>query len=238
MRAIVTVAVGNRPDLGKPNEQMIVGIPFAAMLERWRGGFEKHGERAFIRMFTELPPGSPEHLHVPYAFKAYAIQAMLELGFSSILWADAAVVAIRSLMPIWERTERLGYWFSKNCNWNCGQWTCDAALPLLGITRQEAFAIPQIAATAFALDFTKPAAVKFFEEYRAGAMNGAFIGPWTNHNGEASPDARVLGHRHDQTTASVAVWRLGLTLTSQPSFFSDYQGENCETILKVDREIK
>ncbi len=113
MRAIVTVAVGNRPDLGKPNEQTIVGIPFAAMLERWRGGFEKHGEGAFIRMFTELPPGSPEHLHVPYAFKAYAIQAMLGLGFSSILWADAAVVAIRSLVPIWERTERLGYWFSK-----------------------------------------------------------------------------------------------------------------------------
>ena len=234
-RAVVTVAVGNRPDLGKPGEGAIVGKPFAGMLPRWEASFRQYGEGAHLKVFTELPPGSPEHLQVPYAFKVYAINTLRKDGYTSILWADAAVGAIRSLAPIWERTERDGYWFSNNWTWNCGQWTCDTALPLLGITREQAFEIPQVAATAFALDFGKDIAVKFFDEYSKGAVNGAFKGPWTNSHGEASPDRRVLGHRHDQTAASVIAWRLKMKFTIQPEFFSDYQGETDGAILKVER---
>ncbi len=234
-RAIVTVAVGKRENVGKPNEETIVGKPFAAMLDRWQASFEEYGEAVGIRAFTKIGPRCPTHLENPYAFKAYAIEDVIETGYTSILWTDVSVAAIRSLAPLWERTERDGYWFSDNGSWNCGQWTCDAALPLLGITRQDAFSIPQVAATAFALDFTKPIAVKFFEDYREKAMNGAFVGPWVNNHGEASSDPRVLGHRHDQTAASIAVWRLGMETTKQPAFITDYRGETPETILKVER---
>jgi hypothetical protein len=204
-------------------------------MERWNSSFSQYGEGAHLKAFMELPPGCPEHLDIPYAFKAYALRAMWDKGYSSVLWADSSVTALRSLNPIWEHTERLGYWFSDNNGWNCGQWTCDAALPLLGITRQDAFDIPHVAATAFALDFSKLGAVKFFDYYWDGVVNGAFRGPWVNDKGQASADPRVLGHRHDQTVASVAIWRLGMTTTKQPYLFSDGYGERDDTVLKVER---
>ena len=52
-RAIVTVAVGKRENVGKPNEETIVGKPFAAMLDRWQASFEEYGEAVGIRAFTK-----------------------------------------------------------------------------------------------------------------------------------------------------------------------------------------
>ncbi len=226
-RAITTVAMGEN--------RHHPGTSFSDRLERWRTGFLQYGEGAHVEAFTELPPGSPEHADVPYAFKAYAIQAMLRQGFTSILWADSSTIAVRSLSPLWEQVESQGYWMADNWWFNCGEWTCDAALPLLGITREEAFSIPQLAASAFALDFRNSLVVAFFSGYMRLARNGAFQGPWTNEQLQASPDFRVLGHRHDQTAMSVMAWRLGMQLTPQPHVFSDNHGDSPTTILRLER---
>jgi hypothetical protein len=226
-KAIVTVAMGGN--------RHHPGTLFSDRLERWRTGFGRYGEGTHLEAFTELPPGSPEHTDVPYAFKAYAMQAMLRKGFTSVLWADSATVAVRSLAPLWEQVEGEGYWLADNFCWNCGEWTCDAALPLLGIGREEAFSIPQVAASAFALDFRNSLAIAFFSGLMRYARNGAFRGPWTNEQGQASPDLRVQGHRHDQTAASVMAWRLGMRLTPQPHVFSDNHGDSPTTILRLER---
>jgi len=175
-------------------------------------------------LWDVLPVGSLPHEQAPYAFKIYALeQAHREIVDTSVtlLWLDSAVMILRPLGPIWRRIERHGYWFSQNHDYNCGEWTCDSALPILGITREEAFTIPQIVGGCFGLNMRAPVAQEFMERWKEYALAGAFAGPWRNDHGEASLDPRVQGHRHDQTAASVIVHRMGLRLTQPPRYFSD-----------------
>lgn len=231
-KAIITVAVGNRLDVGKA-EGDLIGTSFPAKLDRWQSAFSLHSPDAKRFIYTDWPPGCPPHLERPYAFKAYAINdVLLKHKPRYILWADSSVVAIRNLSPLWELIARQGYWFSDNYTNNCGSWTCDSALEPLGITREESFNIPQIAATSFGLDMESKKGKIFFDEYFRLAQGNAFCGPWVN---DGNSDPRVVGHRHDQSAASVIVWRNNLKMTRQPNIFSDYQGDSDSTILNVHR---
>jgi len=199
------------------------------------------GQRRLKRALTDpmlcwadqMPPSSPTHKRTPYAFKAFALEAARIQGADLVLWADAAVVPIRSLDPLWDLIERQGYWFSRNGFQN-GQWCSDAALPLLGITREESFQQEHVVATTFGLDLRSEIGTTFASEYLRLAQNGSFRGPWRNDHGEASTDPRVTGHRHDQTAASVIAHRLGMELTNPPQWFAYRGGETQETVLVAD----
>lgn len=184
--------------------------------------------------WNSMPPRCPEHDKVPYAFKAYAMVAAAERGFTSILWADASILPIQRLELLWHKIEDDGYWISDN-GWINGQWCSDAALKPLGITREESFQQKHVVATAFGLSLKKEIGRTFLKEYyRLASETTAFCGPWTNKNGEASSDPRVLGHRHDQTAASVIAHRLNMVLTQPPDWFAYKGHENENTILLAD----
>lgn len=204
-------------------------------------GYYVRGQRRLRRAVSDpmmtwadaMPPGSPTHQTVPYAFKAWAILAAADAGRDLILWADASILPIRSLEPLWELIEEQGYWFSRN-GWQNGEWCSDAALPLLGITRDEAMRQPHVVATAFGLNLRHETGAEFARKYLHYAKNGAFCGPWRNDRGEASSDTRVLGHRHDQTAASAIVAQLGMKLTDPPAWFAYRGGEIESTVLVAD----
>lgn len=186
----------------------------------------------------------PPHHLAPYVFKATAIERARTMGFTTVLWCDSSIVPIRPLAPLWEKIEQEGYWFSENLPygrldlpvWNCGQWTSDAALPVLGLTREEAFAIPQVIATSFGLCFEHEIAREFFRQFKAFADDRrAFQGPWRNDNHEASADDRVRGHRHDQTVASVIAYRLGMKLTTPPKWIVDGIPSTDVTVMEIHR---
>jgi len=219
MRAVVNVATG----------------PFVRGQERLRRALDTvgfDGMRAFFR--DRWPPGSPSHQETPYAFKAFAIADAWRRGASVVLWADASVLPVKSLDPLFERIERDGYWVSNN-GFTTGEWCADSALGPLGITREQSWGIPHPVATAFGLNLADPDAMGLFREWFQLAMDGAaFRGPWTNRNGEASNDPRVRGHRHDQTALGVLVWRHGWKLTDPPNIIAYRGGETADTLLIVD----
>jgi hypothetical protein len=87
---------------------------------------------------NKLPTGWPPHrLHgafagtmekiVPYAFKAYALKWATS-KYDTLLWADACILPIRDMTPLWERIERDGYWFADN-GYSNYEWTADSAYP-------------------------------------------------------------------------------------------------------------
>ena len=206
----------------------------------------------------KLPPGSPAHAETPYAFKAWALEAARLSGHTLMLWADASIVPIAPLDPIWKHAEQHGVWLADN-GWNNAQWTCDAAyLDLfaqdfkntdlreawtsLDYLRAVNRKIKHVVATAFAVDISHRTGAQFFMQYLNLAKTDAFKGPWWNSNGErpvyaskagAAPcgPPECLGHRHDQTAASVIAWRLGIPLTQCPKFFAYDGRESDETIL-------
>jgi hypothetical protein len=202
---------------------------------------QRFGERPMI-WNNCLPEGCPPHSEVPYAFKAYALREAKEIHYTTLLWSDASVIPIRPLAPLWDLIERQGYWFARN-GWMNSEWTADSAYPELfpNIPIEEArkvnAKIPHVVATALGLDLRHTVGNVFFHEYlRLASQTKAFCGPWTNapevneaqRRGPCGP-ATTLGHRHDQTAASVIAWRLKMHLTDTPNMFcyakSDKEGK-------------
>lgn len=206
------------------------------------------GDAGVLAYRDVLPQGCPRHEDRPYAFKAYAMQEAWKRGYSSIMWCDACILPQRSLEPIWEHAAEHGVWLSRN-GWDNDQWTADHAYRYLfpnmnydearKLNRQ----IPHVVATAFAVDLSHPNGRSFLKQYLLLAFDTeAFCGPWingvpgepgTDRQWYCGPTDRVLGHRHDQTCASVLAHNLGIPLTEPPKFFAYRPGDET-TILLAD----
>lgn len=168
------------------------------------------------------PIGCPKHSDVPYAFKAFALHEAANRS-DLLLWADASIIPIRSLEPLWERIERNGYWISNN-GWTNYEWTADSAYPDLfadhyqscadtppeyGMTSEHALGnarsvnrrIPHVVATAFGLNVRSEIGAAFLAEYyRLASETRAFCGPWSNVIGPG-------GSGHPANTGRA--WRCG-----------------------------
>jgi hypothetical protein len=180
-----------------------------------------------------LPVGSPPHSEVPYAFKAYALKDAADRGNSLLLWADASILPIASVGPLFERIYGDGYWISRN-GWSNFEWTADSAYADLGITPDENRDVPHVVATAFGINVLHSTGRAILNEYVRLAKTRAFIGPWRNCAETPCGGEGVLGHRHDQSSLSVIAWKLKLKLTSAPDIFAYKGGESQSTILLAD----
>lgn len=214
-RAIVCVATGERYGRG---------------LWRLIGSLDKM-DPVSARYFWRVPPAEwPRHEDNPYAFKAFAL---MEAGAAAdlLLWCDASMIAVHPLGPLWERIEREGFWMAGNPAWSNYQWTADSAYADLfpEVPLEEARKINRMImhgqSSAFGINLLSEAGAFFLREfYRLAASTQAFCGPRTNVNCNCGP-ADVIGHRQDQTVASVLAWRLGIRLS------------DCEELL-IDRTFR
>lgn len=205
-------------------------------LERLEKSVKKFSPEAKFAGWNALPKEWPTHQDKPYAFKAHAL-ATASYGADLLIWADAAVVAVKPMEPLWERIESEGYWFPLN-GWTNYEWTADSAYEDLfpGIPIDVARGInkrfPQVVATTFGINIRKPIGMEFLKEYLRLSNTNAFCGPWTNSNSSEAQNWKqdpsrmgpcgpsdVLGHRHDQTAASLIAYRLKMKLEQCPGFF-------------------
>lgn len=227
-RAVVCVATGEHYRKGQRR------------LAKALGGYgaKYRAQEADLCFWDFIPRQWPSHEENPYAFKAYALREIANRGYDLLLWCDSAVKPIASLEPLWERIERDGYWFAENA-WSNYEWTADSAYPALfpewfhaydrtsaAYSRAVNKTIPHVIACAFGLNLRTQTGEQFLKEYyRLASETNAFMGPWSNRNYTGNTlrqsEARtapcgppdVIGHRHDQTAASVIAWRLGMKLT-------------------------
>lgn len=168
-----------------------------------------------------LPPRSPKHTECPYGFKIYAIEEAVRRGAKTILWMDSSAVVLKPLDPLWDLIERQGYWFSRNYDWNNGQFTSDEALAIMRMQRVEAFHVPQVTAACFGLDMGNPDARTFLNCWKALAALGAFKGDRGNVTGHVADPTKYQGHRNDQSCASYVAYRLGMKLTDPPDWWAE-----------------
>lgn len=187
-------------------------------------------QAAAITWTNEMPPGSPAHHEIPYAFKAYALQYAAVSGQSLLLWADASILPVAPLGPLFDRIAEEGYWISNN-GWNNAEWTADFAYRDLGVTPEENALIPHVASTAFGINTLHPTGWKILTEFARLARTRAFCGPWRNTPTTPCGGAGVLGHRHDQSALSLIAWRMKCRLTQPPDVFAYLGGETKDTVL-------
>ncbi|MDF2633461.1 MAG: hypothetical protein K0R78_335 [Pelosinus sp.] len=164
----------------------------------------------------------PPHKTVPYAFKTYALLEAYDKGYEMALLLDCSMVAIQPLDKLFNHIKLYGH-FMQDSGYDVGQWCSDAALETLNITREEAFSIRCCSAGCTGLNFNNKRAVAFLRYWHEKANdNITFLGAWENSAGQVSKDSRVLGHRHDQTAASVIAYKLNMDIMPRDYFFSYY----------------
>lgn len=204
MRAIVNVSVGGWYPRGAARQ----------LSSLRRHGF--FGE--ILQWVGEFPPFSPTHEEIPYAFKPLAFAAARRAGADAVLWMDASCYAIAPLDALFEQIERVGFVLFASGN-RVGHWSSDRALKAMGLSRATALEIPEISACVMGFDYRHQVAHQFMAYWTYYAMDGmTFPGEHKNVGGSVSLDGEVLGHRHDQTAASVVAYRLGMNLTHMPKF--------------------
>lgn len=164
-----------------------------------------------LLFFTEESQfNSPTHKENPYAFKTYAFQHAINLGYKKILWLDASIYAIKDITPVWDMIENKGY-IMQEAGWNCGQWSNDRSLEYFGIEREYAMKMPMYGnAGLLGLNIEKELPKIFFERWHKASQDGIFKGAWNNSNNSESNDIRCLGHRHDMSTGSIIANLLGM----------------------------
>lgn len=196
-------------------EQSLRQVGFGGEFERFKGIND------YSHIGSPFHKGSPDA--VPYAFKAYSIKKAMDDGADLILWCDSVVYATKSIHPVFSHIKEHGYLFFDNIGFSIGDYTSDACLRKWGMDRREAFESPMIMACVMGFDVHHPQAKEFLDKYIGAVSDGvSYMGDWYNNNLQVSNDLRVKGTRHDQSTASIIIKQMGLTITNAQSTFFAY----------------
>lgn len=172
-----------------------------------------------LLLFTDYKEiGSPRHDEIPYAFKPYAIQKAIDLGYDLILWCDSPVYAKQPIQPVFDHIEQHGYVFFDNIGYSLGDYTNDATLNHFNISRDQSFKIPMIMACCMGFNVNDWMQKSFVSEY---SQTKYYPGEWDNEDLTESQDRRVKGHRHDQSWASALIYKYQKKiLKGQDTFFA------------------
>lgn len=179
-----------------------VGSWYPLGIDRLELSLQEHGWGGSTMFWRdEYPEGSPTHQEQPYAFKIRAIEAAHRAGHRFILWCDSSVWAVKNPEPIFSLIQNQGYYLWDSGHW-CDTWINDKTLAAFGVTRGQAHDIRMISANVMGFDMENPTAQKFMERWNWALDHGLFPGSWKREP-EDNEDAPYLGHRHDQSSASL-----------------------------------
>ena len=225
--------------------------------ERLRQSLQQTHDKADLLFFDHLLPDWPKHEKVPWGFKIYAFEEAYQKGYDMALWIDAAGIVVRPLDKIIKILEKDGVFTFSRYNTSVGEWCADKTLDAFGLTRKQAFHIPEIAAFCYGINFRHPTGQKFFELLKNKVTDGiSFLGlppiyttkdVMSNDKGLISSDTRVKGQRGDQTVASLIINQLKIKPTARLCFdligeakkgksYADYIP--IDTIVVQNRDIK
>jgi hypothetical protein len=179
-----------------------------------------------------LPEGSPTHQETPYAFKIYAIEQALRLGYKQVLWLDSSLYPIRPLDDIQKYINDNG-WFMFRTGYNLAQSVNDRTLEYARITRDEAETVTEYASGCVGLNFELPEAKELFNKWKQYMIDGQFKGSRSHDN--QSDDLRFLFHRQDQSCLSLSMYTNGIGVELDAPAFCHYYGtpQTNETIFMI-----
>ncbi len=188
-----------------------IGLWYRSGSDRLQASLIAHGFTGDHLVWKDCWPGAIPGLSrdVIYAAKADAFQHALNAGYTTIIWGDASIYAVRPLDRFLATVNEKGYWLGQS-GYNCAQTASDAQLQYFGVSRDWAERVPDCATGIFGvnMDFTAPR--QFIETWIQAAKDGAFRG--SRHHDGQSNDPRFRFGRQDQSAASLIAGKQGMTL--------------------------
>jgi len=162
------------------------------------------------------------HSEVPYAFKFFAILDAIKKGYDRVLWLDASFWAVLNPDFLFDRIGEVGV-LVQNSSYFMGQWSSDASLKHLGISREDAWKIKMYSGGFMGFDLKNSKVLDFLAAVDVQILQKiGFQGAWTNKKQEVSTDSAVRGHRHDMVVGSILLERSGFPIQADNTLFSYY----------------
>jgi|SRR6478736_7040567 len=186
-----------------------IGAWYPTGVDRLRGSLINHWRGDVLTWKDEWPAGTHFPHDCIYNVKAAAFEYALTHGYTTIIWGDASVHAVKDTAPFLAEVQAKGYWLGSS-GYNAAQTASDAQLAYFDVARDEAHQMPDSATGLFGVDVTHDIGRKFIDTWIRAAKNGAFKSD-RRHAGQSS-DPRFLHARQDQSCASVIAGQLGMRL--------------------------
>jgi hypothetical protein len=145
-------------------------------------------------MIRNYLSGCPTHQESPYEFKIHAI----EKAFKSddiVLWADSSMYLVGDIKKIENLIINDGYYMEEAGHY-VKSW-CNAHTREYFNLQPYEDHFTMFSAGLLGLNKNNEQAMSFFEQWKASAKDGCFVGDWKDH-------------RHDMTCASIIAQRMGL----------------------------
>lgn len=190
--------------------------------KRLEKSLRKVGFDGDILLFDNTNFKCVPHSKTPYAFKLFCLKEAEKRGYELVLWTDASFWAIQKIDNLFKTIEKNG-WILQSSGYSLGQWSSDASLAYMKMSREEAFNLDMFSGGFTGYNLTCSLTKKFVDEFFKCAVEGVpFKGEWTNEKQEVSKDARVRGHRHDMVVGTILAHRMGLKIIPNNTVFSYY----------------
>jgi len=201
-----------------------IGGWYPAGLDRLERSLLFHGSAAdFLFYRDEYPPNSPTHEENPYAFKIFGFRGAIRRNYKVMCHLDSSFWAIKNPDPIFDIINDHGV-FAFRSGYNCAETCPDNLLAAVGMSRDEAEQLPEIATGIVGINISNPDGQAVFEKWSDMCDAGLFKNSRT-HNSNESSDPRFKFGRQDQSAFSLAVHLSGIKFDYQ-DFVAYYNNGN------------
>ncbi len=144
-----------------------------------------------------------------YNIKAAAFDYAIKQGYTTIIWGDASITAVRNTDAFVAKVQGDGYWIGQS-GYRASETATDHQLQHFGVSRDWAHSVPDCATGLFGVNIENPTARAFIEKWIQAAHDGGFQG--SRVHGNQSKDPRFKFGRQDQSAASIILGSLGMPL--------------------------
>lgn len=186
-----------------------IGRWYSSGVERLGGSLVDKGWPGDLKIWKDEWPNNGFPRDCIYTIKAAAFQWAIDHGYTTIIWGDASITALRPLAAFVATVEEKGYWIGQS-GYNCAQVCSDRMLDYFGVSRDAAEKMHDTATGIFGVNLKNPVINEMILTWIQAGRDGAFAGSRL-HAGQSS-DPRFLFGRQDQAAMSVIAGKLGVPL--------------------------
>lgn len=165
-----------------------------------------------------------------YNVKVDAFQHAINAGYTTIIWGDSSIYALRPLDRFIDAINTKGYWIGQSGH-NCAQTASDAQLQYFGVSRDWAENVHDCATGIFGVNMDFDGPRKAIETWIRAGKDCVFHG--SRHHDGQSKDPRFKFARQDQSTMSLILGKEAMTLDRFGDFVA-YRWDRYESTFKCE----
>lgn len=177
--------------------------------ERLKGSLIDKGFPGDLLIWKDEWPSNRFPRDCVYNCKADAFEQAIKRGYTTLIWGDSSIVALKDTAEFVAQVQRDGYWIGQS-GYRSSETASDAQIQYFGVSRDWAHEVPDCATGLFGVNIEAPGMLAVIEMWIKAGRDGIFNGS-RGHGGQ-SEDRRFKFCRQDQSAMSLILGKHGVAL--------------------------